>query len=167
MQNFKCPVCGGKLNVKIGAEIAACEACGNVSPLNEEDVRHFKAIYLKATAAMNRRTAAGYNEAINLLEPIAFIKEASELSGQCRDKLKELEQTRLLRGEREKESNKRDTVAGIVFAVIVLLVIAAIIAGAVYCVIRLIHGQLSPVAIAVIAGVVILIAIFALKGKRS
>ncbi|MCR5611820.1 MAG: hypothetical protein K6F68_08355 [Clostridiales bacterium] len=167
MQNFKCPVCGGKLNVKIGAEIAACEACGSISPVNEEDVRRFKAIYQKATVAMNKRTAAGYNEALNLLEPITFIKEASELSGQCRDKLKELEQTQLLRTAREKESNKRDTVAGIIFAVILLLVIAAIIAGAVYCVIRLIHGQLSPAAIGVIAGVVILIVIFALKGKRS
>ena len=29
MQLFTCPVCGGKLNIKIGTEFAVCDSCGN------------------------------------------------------------------------------------------------------------------------------------------
>ncbi len=34
MQLFTCPICGGKLNIKIGTEYAVCDSCGNLPKIN-------------------------------------------------------------------------------------------------------------------------------------
>ena len=34
MALFTCPICGGKLNIKIGTEYAAYDSCGNLTKIN-------------------------------------------------------------------------------------------------------------------------------------
>ena len=35
-KTFACPVCGGKLKIKIGTEYAVCDSCGNVTQIDFE-----------------------------------------------------------------------------------------------------------------------------------
>ena len=76
MRLFTCPVCGGKLNIKIGTEFATCESCGNVTKIDPMDAKRFTEIYRSAERSMRLNSVEGYEEALRQLDSISFIEEA-------------------------------------------------------------------------------------------
>ena len=167
MISLTCPVCGGKLNIKIGAEIAVCESCGNVTELNPGDVAKYRAMYNIAESTMRKNTADGYRDAIRKLETIEFINEAKELSDECRRRLSVLQADQARRQEFEKTNEKKSTFLGVLLVVLILLFCIGAIVGAVYLVIGLVKGTLSPALTAIIIGVAVLAVIFIFKTRSK
>ena len=165
MNSFTCPVCGGKLNIRIGADFALCGSCGRPSDLDPGDVSKFAAIYRRAEFAMKKKTVEGYREAERELEAISFIEEAEELSKECEKQLSALQADKTRRQEFEKTSEKRNTALGVVLLVLALLFCAAAIAAIVYVVIRLANGSLPPWALWIAIGVAAAAVILFIIGK--
>ena len=109
MKAYTCPICGGKLNIRIGAEFALCSACGKPTDIDPDDAEKFFSIYRSAGREMAKKTAAGYREAVRELEAITFIEEAKEMSDECEARLRDLQARESQRQENEKISDKRDT----------------------------------------------------------
>lgn len=152
MKAYTCPICGGKLNIRIGAEFALCSACGKPTDIDPDDAEKFFSIYRSAGREMAKKTAAGYREAVRELEAITFIEEAKEMSDECEARLRDLQARESQRQENEKISDKRDTVLGIIIAAAALLFGIAAIAGVIYVVVRMVNGNLPSQAIWVTLG---------------
>lgn len=166
MTSFSCPVCGGKLNIRIGSELAVCENCGNSAGVDPADAARFCAVYREAEGAMRRGSAAGYREAIRTLREIAFIREAEELTAECERRLAALKSDQILRQETEKTSEKRNAALGVLLLAVTLLVCVGAIAGAAYLVFRLLRGGPAPGELATVAGVAVLAVLLILFSKN-
>ena len=152
MISSKCPVCGGKLHINIGARLAVCEACGHASEIDPAEVEKYRALCRTAERSMQKYNAAGYREALALLEPIVFVDEAAELTKECEERLRTLESDKAKRQEFEKTSEKNNAVLGVVLLVLALLFCLAAVAGIVYLIVRLINGSLPPAALWITIG---------------
>ena len=91
MRLFTCPICGGKLNIKIGTEFATCESCGNVTKIDPMDAKRFTEIYRSAERAMRLNSVEGYEEAFRQLDSISFIEEAQKTHADCEKRLRDLQ----------------------------------------------------------------------------
>lgn len=160
-----CPVCGGKLNIRLGAEYAVCGSCGNTCECDPADIARFRAVYRSAERAMRLNTAAGCREAIARLETIPFVEGSEDLSAECERRLDELRSNRLRQQERDKLTDRKNTALGVALLIAALVFCAAAVAGAVYLVVCLINGTFSPVSLAVAAGAALLAAVVILAGK--
>lgn len=166
MTSFSCPVCGGKLNIRIGSELAVCENCGNSAGVDPADAARFSTVYREAERAMRRNSAAGYREAIRTLQEIAFIREAEKLTAECERRLAALKSDQILRQESEKTSEKRNAALGVILLALAVLFCAAAIAGAAYLVFRLLRGGPAPGELATVAGVAVLAVLLILFSKN-
>lgn len=165
MTSFSCPVCGGKLNIRIGSELAVCENCGNSAGVDPADAARFSAVYREAERAMRRNSAAGYREAIRTLQEIAFIREAEELTAECERRLSALKSDQILRQETEKTSEKRNAALGVILLALAVLFCAAAIAGVVFLAVRLANGALAPGDVTAFLGVAVLAAVLVILSK--
>ncbi len=174
MDPFTCPICGGKLNIRIGADKAECDSCGRLAEIDAADVARYREVYSSAERLMRQNTAAGYADAIRQLQTIAFIGEARDKIKECEQRLNELRVDRLLRQEANRLSDRRNTRLGIVLLILTVLLMAAALAGIVYLIVRWVQGTLSRgtviTIIAVVAaaiGVSVLGRLFAGRGSDS
>ena len=156
MFSFKCPICGGRLNIKIGSGFARCGSCENMTELDAADVEKFQNVYRSAERLMHQNTIARYQEAIRELDTIAFIDEADKLSEECKTRIATLEANQKRRQEFEQESEKRNTVFGIILLVITVIFCVAAVAGLVYMAISMSKGTLSKRSVLVIIGLIVL-----------
>ena len=161
----KCPVCGGKLHIKIGAGLAVCESCGGASEIDPAEIEKYRAICRTAERSMQKYTAAGYREALALLEPIGFVDEAEELRAECEERLNALQTGKRRQQEMEQASEKRNTALGVILLVLMLLFVLAALAGAVYLVIRLANGSLPPAALWITVGAAALAVVLIIINK--
>ena len=155
MTSFTCPICGGKLNIRIGADKAECDSCGKLHEIDAADVARYREIFTGAERAMRQNTAAGYADAIRQLQAVAFIDEARDKIKECEQRLNELHASRLQRQEANRLSDKRNTRLGIVLLILTVLLCAAALAGVVYLVVRFVQGTLSKGAVITILAVVL------------
>ena len=72
----KCEICGGKLNITIGSDVAVCDSCGNSATIPAADVRKYRDIYKAAEMLMRLNSVSGFEDAIRKLQTIAFIPQA-------------------------------------------------------------------------------------------
>ena len=91
MRAFTCPVCGGKLNIKIGTEYAACDSCGNVTKIDPREAERFTRIYQAARRSMGLNSVEGYEAALRELDTISFIEEARKTRTDCERRLRDLQ----------------------------------------------------------------------------
>lgn len=164
MDRFTCPICGGKLHIAIGADTAACEACGEYTKLDPNDVRSYRETYENAVRAMRQGNIAGYDESIRLFGSIAFIAEANEKRAECEKKRAALRE-RTARQAGDPKAEKRDARLGVILLIVTLLLLAAAIAGAVWLIVQWANGAFSTTATVLIA--VAIVAIVALNLFRS
>lgn len=165
MRLLTCPVCGGKLNIKIGTEFAACDSCGNVTKIDPVDAKRFAEIYRSAERSMGLNSVEGYEAALRQLDSISFIAEARKKAAECEDRLHDLQadiQRRQVSGPASEQQNT--SFAGVLLA-ITLVFCAAALAGAVWLAVQLIHGALSPRATAVVIAVAALAVFFTFINK--
>ena len=87
MQLFTCPVCGGKLNIKIGTEYAACDSCGNVTKIDPMEAERFKRVFQSAQRSMRMNSVEGYEAALRELDQLPFIEEARKKRTECEKRL--------------------------------------------------------------------------------
>ena len=143
MDPFICPICGGKLNIRIGADNAECDSCGRLHEIDAADVARYREVYSSAERAMRQNTAASYVDAIRQLQTIAFIDEARDKIKECEQRLNELRASRFQRQEANRLSDRRNTRLGIVLLILTVLLCAAALAGIVYLIVRWVQGTLS------------------------
>jgi hypothetical protein len=165
MKPYTCPICGGKLNIRIGADQAECDSCGRFQALDAADVARYREIFIGAERAMRQNTAAGYEDAIRQLQAIAFIDEARDKIKECEQRLNELRADRLHRQEANRLSDRRNTRLGIVLLILTLLLCAAALAGIVYLVVRFVQGTLSKGAMITILAVALAAIVVSVLGK--
>ncbi len=155
MDPFTCPICGGKLNIRIGADKAECDSCGRLREIDAADVARYREIFTGAERAMRQNTTAGYEDAIRQLQAIAFIGEARDRSRECERRIAELRADRLHRQEANRLADRRNTRLGVVLLILTVLLMAAALAGIVYLVVRFVQGTLSKGTVITILAVVL------------
>ena len=144
MRLFTCPVCGGKLNIKIGTEYAACDSCGNVTKIDPMDAKRFTEIYRSAERSMRLNSVEGYEAALRQLDSISFIEEAQKTHADCEKRLRDLQANLTQRQAPGSASESQNTgFAGVLLAV-TLVFCAAALAGVAWLVVLLLKGALSP-----------------------
>ncbi len=160
-----CPICGGKLNIRIGADKAECDSCGQLREIDAADVARYREVYSSAERAMRQNTAAGYADAIEKLQGIAFIGEARDKIKECEQHLNELRANQLHRQEVNRLSDRRNTRLGIVLLILTVLLIAAALAGVVYLVVRWAQGTLSKGSVITILAIVLAAIVVSVLGR--
>lgn len=144
MSSFTCPICGGKLNIKIGAEFAECDSCGKVTGIDPADAAKFRAVYQSAERFMRLDSVDGCRKAIDQLETIAFVDGAREMSEKCAGRLNELQAEKKERQATERTYEKRNAILGAVLIIVALLFCVAAVAGLVYMIVHIANGTFSP-----------------------
>lgn len=153
MRLFTCPVCGGKLNIKIGTKFATCESCGNVTKINPEEAERLREIYRSAERAMRLNSVEGYEAALRELDSISFIEEARKKRVECEKRLQDLQADLQRRQAQGSASEQQNTgFAGVLLAV-TLVFCAAALAGVAWLVVLLLKGALSPRATAAVIAI--------------
>ncbi len=161
----KCEICGGKLNITIGSDIAVCDSCGNSATIPAGDVRRYQDIYKSAETLLRLNSISGYEDAIRKLQPIAFIPQAQEKIAFCENRIGELRERQQKQEKSKEESDKRDSKTGVIVIVVICLLLLTLIAGAVILGIHLFRGDLSPRAIAIIVAAIVAVIVVAIIGK--
>ena len=123
MRLFTCPICGGKLNIKIGTEYAACDSCGSLTKINPEEAERLREIYRSAERAMRLNSVEGYEEAFRQLDSISFIEEARKKRVECEKRLQDLQADLQRRQAQGSASEQQNTgFAGVLLAVTLVFV---------------------------------------------
>lgn len=165
MKPFTCPICGGKLNIRIGADKAECDSCGRLHEIDAADVERLKKIYADGERAMRLCSGADYARAAGLFRSIDFIDEAREKAELCEKRERELQTERTQREEAKKLADRRNTRLGVVLLILTVLLCAAALAGIVYLIVRWVQGTLSKGAVITILAVVAAAVIISVLGK--
>ena len=167
MRMLTCPICGGKLIIRIGTEFATCDSCGNVSKIDSADAKRFTEIYQSAERSMRMNSVEGYEAALRQLETILFIEQARKKAIECKARLHDLQVDLQRRQTPDPTSESRNTsFAGVLLAV-TLVFCAAAFTGIVYLVLRLIRGTLSPTATAVVIVLAALAVVLSFMNKTK
>ena len=165
MNQFNCPICGGKLNIKIGTEYAVCGSCGNVTKIDPAEAERFRRIYQSAERSMRLNSVEGYEDALRELDQISFIEEARKKRVDCEKRLRDLQMDMA----RRQTPQRQDTSFAGVLLALTLVFCTAAFTGIAYLAFRLIQGTLSPTATAVVIVLAALAIVFSFinKIKRS
>jgi transcription initiation factor TFIIIB Brf1 subunit/transcription initiation factor TFIIB len=165
MRLLTCPVCGGKRNIKIGTEFAACDSCGNVTKIDPVDAERFTEIYRSAERSMRLNSVEGYEEALHQLDSISFIEETRKKRVECEKRLQDLQADLQRRQAQGSASEQQNTgFAGVLLAV-TLVFCAAALAGVAWLVVLLLKGALSPRATAAVIAIAALAVLFTFINK--
>ena len=167
MRAFTCPVCGGKLNIKIGTEFAACDSCGNVMKIDPQEAERFGEIYRSAERSMRLNSVEGYEEALRQLDSISFIEEARKKATECENRMHDLQADLQRRQTPDSASESRNTSFAGVLLALTLVFCAAAFTGIVYLVLRLIRGTLSPTATTVVIVLAALAVVLSFMNKTK
>lgn len=167
MRAFTCPVCGGKLNIKIGTEFAVCDSCGNVMKIDPQEAERFGEIYRSAERAMRLNSVEGYEEALRQLDSISFIEEAQKTHAECEKRLQDLQADLTRRQVSGPASEQQNTSFAGVLLALTLVFCAAALAGAVWLVFQLLNGALSPRATAIVISLAALASFFMFVNKAK
>ena len=165
MKRFICPVCGGKLEIRIGVDVAACESCGRIETLDVQDVEKLSEIFRSAERAARQNTADGLMEAEGLFRTIDFVGEAKKRAEQCELRLAGMRKERLRRAESERIGDKRNTRIGVILLILTVLLAAAALAGIVYLIVRFAQGTLSKGAVITILAVALAAIVVSVLGR--
>ena len=165
MEQFKCPVCGGTLEISLLSSTAVCDSCGDRVQIGYDQTKEYRQLYHEAEKLACQNTAEGYTNAIELMSSIPFVKEAREKTESYRARLKDLREKQAARAESEKENSSREAWFGTALIVLVVLIVLAALAGAAVLVFRLVRGELSTQSTIVLAVVIAVLVIGAIVGK--
>ena len=165
MKEFKCPICGGTLEISLLSGAAVCESCGNRSQIGVDETAEYRRVYHEAEKLACQNTAEGYADAIDLLGSIPFVREAKDKTAVYQNRVKELRAKQQAQQEAKKESGSRETVFGVALIVVVILLVLGALAAGVVLVVRLVRGELSTQSTIVLVTVIAVLAIGAIVGK--
>lgn len=167
MRAFTCPVCGGKLNIKIGTEYAICDSCGSLTKIDSKEAERFKEIFRSAERSMRLNSVEGYEDALRQLDSISFIEEAQKTHADCEKRLRDLQANLTQRQAPGSASESQNTSFAGVLLALTLVFCAAAFTGIVYLVLRLIRGTLSPTATTVVIVLAALAVVLSFMNKTK
>ncbi|MBQ9552691.1 MAG: hypothetical protein IJU96_07995 [Clostridia bacterium] len=165
MEDFKCPVCGGTLEISLFSASAVCESCGNRSQVDFNQTKEYRQVYHEAEKLACLNTVDGYTKAIELLDSIPFVKEAKEKSAAYHKRIQEIREKKEAQQEAEKTSGKHETVFGIALIVLVILIVLAAVAAGAVIFVRLVRGELSTQTTIILVIVIAVLVVGAIVGK--
>lgn len=165
MRAFTCPVCGGKLNIKIGTEYAICDSCGSLTKIDPAEAERFTKAYRSAERSMRLNSVEGYEAALRELDQISFIEEARKTRADCERRLRALQADMARRQMSGSASEQQNTSFAGVLLALTLVFCAAAFTGIAYLAFRLIQGPLSPTATALVITLAALAVVFAFLNK--
>ena len=165
MFDYKCSVCGGKLNITIGSDIAVCESCNNRTEIPNDEVKKYSDIYKSAETLVRQNSVTGYKSAIRELNTISFIPEAEAKIAECERHIAEIQAKQKEQKQIKRETDKQDTKTGVIIIALIVLVLLLAVAVAAYIAFHLYRGDLSPRAMTAIIITVAVFIIAAVIGK--
>ena len=165
MRLLTCPVCGGKLNIKIGTQYAACDSCGNLTKIDPVEAERFARVFQSAQRSMRLNSVEGYEAALRELDTISFIEEARKTRADCEKRLRDLQADLQRRQASGPASESRNTSFAGALLALTLAFCAAAFTGIAYLAFRLIQGPLSPTATALVITLAALAVVFAFLNK--
>lgn len=164
MAQYECRTCGGTLLVKIGADTAVCDHCGQCVALDPQDVRQYQETYQSALRLMRTGTLAGYTAALTRLQSISFIPEARKTAAACERQMEALRAAKAA-PRNHAGSDRNNTALGVVIVVLTVLLLLLVLGGLGFLVYHLIKGDLSTTQIIVLAVAAAVLAALLLIGK--
>ena len=165
MRALTCPICGGKLNIRIGTEYAVCDSCGNVAKIDPAEAARFTQIYRSAQRSMGLNSVEGYEAALRELDTISFIEEARKKRADCEQRLHDLQAD--IQRRQAAGSEGSSTAFGGVLLGLTLGFCAAAFTGIVWLIMRLLQGTLSPTVTAIVVGLGALAVMFTLINRMK
>jgi len=165
MTQHKCNTCGGDLILTIGSDRAVCDHCGQATAVDPQDVIKYQDVYRSAETLMRTDTLSGYTDALTRLQSISFIPEAKEKAVLCEKRIKELQQLQPDIDRRKNHNDKNDTKLGVIIAVFLVLLLAALAVGIAYVIYRLIKGGLTHTDVIIIGSVAAAFVVLLIVGK--
>lgn len=166
MTKHNCSTCGGDLILTIGSDRAVCDHCGQAVAVDPQDVKTYQDLYQSAETLMRTDTLSGYEDALTRLQSITFIPQAKEKAALCEKRIKELQQLQPDIDRRKNHNDKKDTKLGIVIAVFLVLLLAALAVGIAYVIYRLIKGDLTHTDVIIIGSVAAAFVVLLIVGKN-
>ena len=164
MAQHECKTCGGALIVKIGADTAVCDHCGQCVALDPQDVRQYRDTYQSAQRLMRTGTLAGYTAALTRLQSISFIPEARETAAACERQMEAIRAAKAA-SRNHPGGDGKNTAIGVVIVVLTVLLLLLVLGGIGFAVYHLIKGDLSTTQIIVLAVAAAVLAALLLIGK--
>lgn len=165
MAQLKCKTCGGDLALSINSDYAVCENCGNKSDVDFQELGRIRRIYRDAELKTYTNSVDGYQNAISQLQTISFVTEAKEKIALYESRLTEVRELEAKRNADKEKEEKSSSKIGVVILIFFILLLALVVAGIVYVIYHLKAGDLSPVAIGVIAAIAAVTIILMIIGK--
>ncbi len=160
----ECKICGGELIVKIGADTAVCDHCGQCVALDPQDVRQYRDTYQSAQRLMRTGTLDGYTAALTRLQSISFIPEARETAAACERQIDSLRRTKA-EARHGSGGDGKNTAIGVVIVVLTVLLLLLLLVGIGFAVYHLFKGDLSTTQIIVLAVVAAILILLMIIGK--
>lgn len=160
----ECKICGGELIVKIGADTAVCDHCGQCVALDPQDVRRYRDTYQSAQRLMRTGTLDGYTAALTRLDSILFIPEARAQAETCKQQIDSLHRAKA-ETRHGSGGDGKNTAIGVVIVVLVVLLLLLVLGGIGFAVYHLIKGDLSTTQIIVLAVAAAILILLMIIGK--
>ena len=163
---FICPICGGHLKIGVDSGVAVCGSCGESVAAEPAQLQKIREVCAGAERMMRQNTVAGCEEAIRQLESISYAADVDSRIDHCRAQLQTLQEKRLRQKKSAQESDKRDTVTGILLMVLCVLLSLAAVAGVVVLFVLWSRGRLSNTAVIVTACVIAAAGVLIVLNKK-
>ena len=160
----ECKICGGELIVKIGADSAVCDHCGQCVALDPQAVRRYQETYRSAQRLMRTGTLDGYTAALTRLDSISFIPEARAQAETCKQQIDSLRRTKA-EARHGSGGDGKNTAIGVVIVVLTVLLLLLVLGGIGFAVYHLFKGDLSTTQMVVLAVAAAVLSALLLIGK--
>ena len=167
MENlFVCPICGGRLKIKIDSGMALCGSCGEWTEADPAQLQNLRYTVGTAERSARLQTAEGCETALRLLEEISAVADVEDRISACRAQLDSVRETRVRQKKTARDDDKRDTATGIVLMVLIVLICLAAVGGLIAVFILWSKGRLPPSAAVACVCVIAAVAALVLLSKK-
>ncbi|GEM_PF-1766874 len=167
-----CPVCGEPMIINIDTGIAVCGACGETSLSEDPQIQRIMEISRRADRLIQQNTAAGYQQAIHLLQEISPAAAVDEKISFCKTRLDSLQIEKMRRESLAKDEDRKDGSRGIILLIVfAVIIIIPTVAGIIALIAFWRNGRLSPAAGAILlcalAAIILLYAIGKGRNRKT
>ena len=146
-----CPACGEHMIINTDTGIAVCGSCGETAPSDDNQLQRIMEISRRADRLIQQNTAAGYQQALHLLQEISAAAAVDEKISFCKTRLESLKIEKMRREALAKDEDRKDGSRGVVLLIVfAAIIIIPTVAGIIALTVLWRQGRLSPAAGAIL-----------------
>ena len=163
---FICPICGGRLKIKIDSGMALCGSCGEWTEADPAQLQNLRDTVGKAERSARLQTAEGCAHALRLLEEISAVADVEERIAACRAQMDSVQETRIRQTKTARDDDRRETATGTALIVLLVLICLAVLGGAISVFVLWSRGILPPSTALAIVCVVVAVTLLVVLSKK-